>query len=139
MSFLPDTDTCSAYLKGNNALANRFIQYGGRLHLSAASLGELYTWAFRARASSTRMQRLLDMLPLVSSKMASWMRGGPGGTFAASAGPSSACAKPADVATATATIIPIPTIGFCHFVRCITAPPGSCRLTMRGPSRSQQV
>ena len=66
MSFLPDTDTCSAYLKGSNALANRFIQYGGRLHLSAASLGELYTWAFRARASSTRMQRLLDMLPLVS-------------------------------------------------------------------------
>lgn len=66
MSFLLDTDTCSAYLKGSNALANRFIQYGGRLHLSAASLGELYTWAFRARASSTRMQRLLDMLPLVS-------------------------------------------------------------------------
>ncbi len=37
-----------------------------RLHLSAASLGELYTWAFRVRASTTRMQRLLDMLPLVS-------------------------------------------------------------------------
>jgi tRNA(fMet)-specific endonuclease VapC len=66
VSFLLDTDTCSAYLKGSNTLANRFIQYGGRLHLSAASLGELYTWAFRVRASPSRMQRLLDMLPLVS-------------------------------------------------------------------------
>ena len=66
MSFLLDTDICSAYLKGSNALANRFIQYGGRLHLSAASLGELYTWALRARVSPTRMQRLREMLPLLS-------------------------------------------------------------------------
>ena len=66
MSFLLDTDTCSAYLNGNNALANRFIQYGGRLNLSAASLGELYTWALRVRAAPTRMQRVLDMLPLLS-------------------------------------------------------------------------
>jgi hypothetical protein len=40
VSFLLDADICSAYLKGNNAVANRFIQYGGRLHLSAVSLGE---------------------------------------------------------------------------------------------------
>jgi len=66
VSFLLDTDICSAYLKGNNAVANRFIQYGGRLHLSAVSLGELYTWALRSRASPTRMQILNDMLPLVS-------------------------------------------------------------------------
>jgi tRNA(fMet)-specific endonuclease VapC len=66
MSFLLDTDTCSAYLKGRNAVANRFIQYGGRLYLSAVSLGELYTWTLRARASSARTQSLLDMLPLVS-------------------------------------------------------------------------
>jgi len=26
VSFLLDTDLCSAYLKGNNAVANRFIQ-----------------------------------------------------------------------------------------------------------------
>mgnify|MGYP001044575228 FL=1 len=47
-------------------MANRFIQYGGRLHLSAASLGELYTSALRARVSPTRMQRLREMLPLLS-------------------------------------------------------------------------
>lgn len=66
MSFLLDTDVCSAYLKGHNAVANRFIQYGGRLHLSAVSLGELYTWTLRARASPARMRSLLDMLPLLS-------------------------------------------------------------------------
>jgi predicted nucleic acid-binding protein len=65
MSFLLDTDTCSAYLKGNNAVANRFIQYGGRLYLSAVSAGELHTWALRAKASPTRMQDLLNMLSLV--------------------------------------------------------------------------
>ena len=65
MSFLLDTDICSAYLKGNNAVGNRFNQYGGQLHLSAASLGELYTWALRAAASPVRLQKLLDMLPLV--------------------------------------------------------------------------
>lgn len=66
MSFLLDTDICSAYLKGRNAVASRFIQYGGRLNVSAVSLGELYTWTLRARASRVRMQSLLDMLPLVS-------------------------------------------------------------------------
>jgi tRNA(fMet)-specific endonuclease VapC len=66
MSFLLDTDICSAYLRGRNPVANRFIQYGGRLSVSAVSLGELYTWTLRARASPARMQSLLDMLPLVS-------------------------------------------------------------------------
>jgi tRNA(fMet)-specific endonuclease VapC len=66
VSFLLDTDICSAYLKGNNRVANRFIQYGGRLFLSAVSLGELYTWALRARATPARMQSLLEMLPLLS-------------------------------------------------------------------------
>jgi len=65
VSFLLDTDTCSAYLKGNNRVANRFIQYGGRLSISAVSLGELFTWALRAKASSARLQKLLDMLPLL--------------------------------------------------------------------------
>jgi predicted nucleic acid-binding protein len=65
VSFLLDTDICSAYLKGNNAVANRFIQYGGRLHVSAVSLGELYTWGLRANASPTRLRSLLNVLPLV--------------------------------------------------------------------------
>jgi len=65
VSFLLDADVCSAYLKGNNAVANRFIQYGGRLHLSAVSLGELYTWALRANAAPSRLQNVVSMLSLV--------------------------------------------------------------------------
>jgi len=65
VSLLLDTDVCSAYLKGNNAVANRFIQYGGRLRLSAVSLGELYTWALRTTAPPTRLQNVLSMLALV--------------------------------------------------------------------------
>ena len=62
MSFLLDTDICSANLKNNRLVNNRFLQYGGRLHISTATLGELFTWAKRATASPKRLQGLLDML-----------------------------------------------------------------------------
>ena len=47
MSFLLDTDICSAYMKGNHQVWQRFMQYSGRLHVSPVTVGELYTWAFR--------------------------------------------------------------------------------------------
>ena len=51
MSFLLDTDTCSAYLKGNGGhFGNRVVQHFGGLHISAITLGELYTWALRSSA-----------------------------------------------------------------------------------------
>ena len=59
MSFLLDTDICSAYLKGNHGVGNRVIQYGGQLHVSAITAGELYTWAFRTKASPKRLTELL--------------------------------------------------------------------------------
>lgn len=62
MSFLLDTDTCSAYLKGNPRVWNCFIQHSGGLHISTVTLGELFTWARRAKASPKRLQGLLDML-----------------------------------------------------------------------------
>ena len=43
MSLLLDTDTCSAYLKGDHRVGNRFMQYGGRLHISAVTAAELFT------------------------------------------------------------------------------------------------
>jgi tRNA(fMet)-specific endonuclease VapC len=61
MSFLLDTDTCSAQLK-SGALTHRLVQYSGRLYISAITLAELYTWALRAKASPTRLQGLLDLL-----------------------------------------------------------------------------
>jgi tRNA(fMet)-specific endonuclease VapC len=62
VSFLLDTDICSAYLKGNSKVAGRFLQYGGRLHISAVTAGELFTWVLRANAPSRRQLGLNDLL-----------------------------------------------------------------------------
>jgi tRNA(fMet)-specific endonuclease VapC len=62
LSFLLDTDICSAYLKGNHGVGNRVLQYGGRLHVSAITAGELYTWALRAKAPPSRLTDLLAFL-----------------------------------------------------------------------------
>ncbi len=62
MSFLVDTDVCSAYLKGDRRVWQRFMQNGGQLHVSTISVGELYTWALRAQASPKRLQALEDLL-----------------------------------------------------------------------------
>lgn len=62
MSFLLDTDTCSAYFKGNHQVGNRVVQYGGRLHVSTVVVGELYTWALRAKAPPGRLIKLVGFL-----------------------------------------------------------------------------
>ena len=61
MSFLVDTDTCSAYVKGVRTVVNRFSQYGGRLYMSVVTLGELLTWALRAKAPPRRLQDVEDL------------------------------------------------------------------------------
>lgn len=62
MSFLLDTDICSAQMKANARVHGRFIQYGGRLSISTVTLGELNVWALRAQASPKRMQSLHNLL-----------------------------------------------------------------------------
>jgi predicted nucleic acid-binding protein len=62
MSFLIDTDTCSAHLKQKGIVTNRFLQYTGGLHLSAISLSELYAWVLRAKAPPARLRALREML-----------------------------------------------------------------------------
>lgn len=47
MSFLLDTNICSAHIRKPTGLAHRFFQYSGRLHISTMVLGELYAWAYR--------------------------------------------------------------------------------------------
>jgi tRNA(fMet)-specific endonuclease VapC len=66
VSFLLDTDICSAYMKGDGRVHNRFIQYGGGLHISVATLAELYTWTLRAKAGPRRAQGLAYLLSDVS-------------------------------------------------------------------------
>jgi tRNA(fMet)-specific endonuclease VapC len=62
MSFLLDTDICSAYLKGDHRIGNRVEQYGGQLCVSAVVAAELFTWVLRAKASRSRLQGLSDFL-----------------------------------------------------------------------------
>ena len=62
MSFLLDTDICSAHLKTPGLLSGRFLQYMGRLHVSVVTMGELYDWALRAHASPKRLLGINDLL-----------------------------------------------------------------------------
>ena len=51
MSFLLDTNICSAHLRRPAGLAHRMIQYGGRLCTSEIVVAELYSGACRNRVS----------------------------------------------------------------------------------------
>lgn len=62
LSYLLDTDICSAQMRANARVHGRFIQYSGRLYISTVTLGELYVWVLRAKASPKRMQSLLELL-----------------------------------------------------------------------------
>jgi tRNA(fMet)-specific endonuclease VapC len=62
VSFLLDTDICSAYLKGDRRLSERFIQYGGQLQVSAITAAELFAWVLRAKAPRSRLLGLQAFL-----------------------------------------------------------------------------
>jgi tRNA(fMet)-specific endonuclease VapC len=63
MSFLLDTNICSAYLKGHSGLAHRFQQHGGRLYVPTVVVGELYTWAERRqKVAASILQIESDLL-----------------------------------------------------------------------------
>jgi tRNA(fMet)-specific endonuclease VapC len=62
MSFLLDTDICSYYLKNDQRVVGKVMLHFGGLHLSTATVGELLTWAHRAKAPPTRLQGVLDLL-----------------------------------------------------------------------------
>jgi tRNA(fMet)-specific endonuclease VapC len=62
IDLLIDTDTCSAYMKGNRAVVARFLQYGGRLNVSTVTVAELYAGVLRARASPRLLPALVAML-----------------------------------------------------------------------------
>jgi tRNA(fMet)-specific endonuclease VapC len=50
MSFLLDTNICSAHIRKPSGFAHRFFQYSGRLCISTIVLGELYAWAYRRQS-----------------------------------------------------------------------------------------
>jgi len=58
MSFLLDTDICSAYLRGNRQVANRVLLHTGGVYINTIVLGELLTWVLRANSPPSRKQGL---------------------------------------------------------------------------------
>jgi len=68
MNFLIDTNICSAYLKGDPVVWNKFMQYSGGLAISAVTAGELWTWVARKNASKksrTAVSNFLSLLDIV--------------------------------------------------------------------------
>src|SRR5260370_41468230 len=62
MSFLLDTDICSAYLKNDQRVIGKVMLHFGGLHVSVVTVGEILTWAKRAKAPPTRLQGVRDLL-----------------------------------------------------------------------------
>ncbi|HEX4590079.1 MAG TPA: type II toxin-antitoxin system VapC family toxin [Gemmataceae bacterium] len=58
MSFLLDTDTCSAHMRRPAKLAHRFIQYTSLLAISTVNLAELYAGAYK----HSQPRRLLALI-----------------------------------------------------------------------------
>lgn len=58
MSFLLDTNTCSAHLKRPAGLMHRFLQHSGGLYIPTIVLGELYAWAYRRPHPHTLLDKI---------------------------------------------------------------------------------
>lgn len=66
MSFLVDTDICSAYLKNNRIVAGKMMLHYGGLSVSTVTAGELLAWALRKKAPAKRLQIVRDFLAPVT-------------------------------------------------------------------------
>jgi tRNA(fMet)-specific endonuclease VapC len=62
VSFLLDTNICSAHLKRPSSLAHRMMQHSGRLGVSTVTIAELYAWIHRSQDPVRREALLLEFL-----------------------------------------------------------------------------
>jgi tRNA(fMet)-specific endonuclease VapC len=62
VSFLLDSDICSAYLRRPGSLFARFIQHSGRLWISTITLSDLYTWAYKQDDPTVILNKVQDLL-----------------------------------------------------------------------------
>lgn len=64
MSYLVDTNICSAYVRGNQHVAATFLQYAAVLQMSAISLREFLTWSHRQRTTARVRRAIHDICGL---------------------------------------------------------------------------
>jgi len=65
LSFILDTDICSAYLKSNRAVSRKLMLHFGALSMSTVTLGELTAWGLRRTAPLTRLQEIQNLVKAV--------------------------------------------------------------------------
>ena len=65
MNFLIDTNICSAYLKGDSRVWNKFMQYSGGLGISVVTAGELWTWVSRGNVSEKSRKSVIDFIDAI--------------------------------------------------------------------------
>jgi len=68
VSFVLDSDICSAYIRGEHRVYTRFEQYWGGLYISAITAGELNVWAHRASTTpriTLGVEKLLATIPVL--------------------------------------------------------------------------
>ena len=62
MSFLLDTNICSAHIKRPSGLTHRFIQHAGGLFIPTIVSAELYGWAYTRQNPSRLLQAITQDL-----------------------------------------------------------------------------
>jgi tRNA(fMet)-specific endonuclease VapC len=62
VSYLLDTNICSAHMRRPAGLAHRFIQYSGRLAVPTIVLGELYAGAYMLPSPAKILTGINDLL-----------------------------------------------------------------------------
>lgn len=72
MSYLLDTDICSAFIQGDRRVWPKMMQYSGQLHVSAITAAELLTWVLRANASPVHQQAVVDFFDDVTFLEIDW-------------------------------------------------------------------
>ncbi len=62
MTFLLDTDICSAHMRRPSTLAHRFILYTGRIAISTITLAELFAGAYKHSQSDRLLGLIADLM-----------------------------------------------------------------------------
>lgn len=62
MSFLLDSDICSAHLRRPGPVFQRLLQHSGRLAISTITLSDLYTWAYKQDDPQRILDKIQDFL-----------------------------------------------------------------------------
>jgi len=65
MRYLLDTDTCSAYIRGNRNVGLECARRAGALSVSVLTVGELLAWTYRKQMPARKVDAIREFLKFV--------------------------------------------------------------------------